>query len=534
MAEQVLITPFDEHNQTLVDNVHPLAWTNPEPAPVYHLVVIGAGTAGLVAAAGAAGLGGRVALIERHLMGGDCLNVGCVPSKALIRAARAWRQIADGSEYGVRVQIEVADFGAAMKRLRAKRAAISANDSAARFRELGVDVFLGHGSFTGPDAIAIDGTTLRFHRALVATGGRPAVPPLPGLEAAGYLTNENVFSLQTLPGRLAVVGGGPIGCELAQGFARFGSQVTMLLRDRHLLPREDPDAAAVVRSALEADGVRVIGGATLRRVERGSRLKALYFEIEGTEHRLAVDDILVATGRRPNLEGLGLEVAGIAHDAEGVTVDDRLRTTNPAVFAAGDICSRFKFTHAADAMARIVLRNAFFGGKQRASDLVIPWCTFTDPEVAHVGRYEDELRRRGTPFETITVPLEENDRAIVEGSTQGFLRVHHRKGKGEILGATLVSEHAGETIAELVAALQHGIGLDRLAATIHPYPTQAEVVKRAGDAWNRKRLTPFRRKLFSSWFRHLEKRALRRLARRSPLESAGKEETTLDPPAQPE
>ncbi|MCB1008577.1 MAG: mercuric reductase [Acidobacteria bacterium] len=512
MTDQVLVTPFDEHNQTLVDNVHPLAWNNPEPAPLYHLVVIGAGTAGLVAAAGAAGLGARVALVERHLMGGDCLNFGCVPSKALLRAARAWREVAGAAEFGLRATIEQADFGAAMRRVRAKRATISPNDSAARFRELGVDVFLGAARFAGPDSVEVDDARLRFHRALVATGTRPAVPEVEGLAEAGYLTNESLFSLQALPSRLLVVGGGPVGCEMAQAFARFGAQVTLLVRGAQLLPREEPEAARVVQEALEADGVRIVVGAELRRVERGARLKAAFFQVEEETHRLAVEEILIAVGRRPNVEGLDLEAAGIRRGERGIEVDDHLRTSHPAVWAAGDVCSRYRFTHAADAMARIALRNALFRGRQRASELVIPWCTYTDPEVAHVGSNDEELRRRGTPFETITVPLEENDRAIVEGGTRGFLRLHHRRGKGEILGATLVSEHAGETIGELVAAIQHGIGLGELAATLHPYPTQAEVVKRAADAWNRKRLTPFRRKLFGLWFRRLEKKALRRLA----------------------
>jgi len=411
------------------------------------------------------------------------------------------------------------------------RAAISPNDSAARFRELGVDVFLGAARFAGPDSIEVDGRTLRFHRALIATGGRPAVPAVPGLEETGYLTNESLFSLQTLPSRLLVVGGGPVGCEMAQAFARFGAQVTLLAGGAQLLPREEPETARVVHEALEADGVRIVGGASLRRVEKGPRLKVAFFEVEGETHRLAVDEILIATGRRPNVEDLGLETAGIRHDERGVQVDDQLRTSHPAVWAAGDVCSRYKFTHAADAMARIVLRNALFGGKQRVSDLLIPWCTYTDPEVAHVGLGEEELRRRNLRFETISVPLEENDRAVVEGATRGFLRLHHRKGKGEILGATLVSEHAGETIGELVAAIQHGIGLGELAATIHPYPTQAEVVKRAADAWNRKRLTPFRRKLLRFWFARMEKKAGRRIAAATagPAPGAGEPPAATDP-----
>jgi pyruvate/2-oxoglutarate dehydrogenase complex dihydrolipoamide dehydrogenase (E3) component len=513
MPESVLITPFDEHNQRLVDQVHPSSWANPEPAELYHLVVIGAGTAGLVAAAAVAGLGGRVALIERHLMGGDCLNVGCVPSKALIRSARAWKEVAAAAAHGLRAGEMQRDFGAAMKRVRELRAGLAANDSAARFRELGVDAFFGHGRFVSPHEATVEGRRLRFHRALVATGSRPAVPEVAGLAEGGFLTNESVFSLQHLPNRLAVVGGGPLGCELAQAFARFGSQVTLLLRERHLLPREESETVAVVERALVADGVRMVGGCRLVAVDRSVRSKVLRFAVGADEHRLAVDEILIATGRRPNVEDLGLEAAGIAATAEGIRVDDHLRTSNAAVFAAGDVASDYKFTHAADALARIVVRNALFRGRERASDLLIPWTTFTSPEVARVGPSAEQLRERGVRFETLDLPIAENDRARLEGSTEGFLRLHHRKGKGEILGATLVSEHAGESIGELVLAMRAGLGLADLAATIHPYPTQAEVLKRAGDLWRRKKLTPTARKLFAFWFRRLEAGARKRIAK---------------------
>ena len=513
MPEPVLVTPFDESNQKLVDQVHPSNWTNPEPADLYHLVVIGGGTAGLVAAAATASLGGRVALIERHLLGGDCLNTGCVPSKALIRTARAWKELANAAPHGLREASAVRDFGAAMKRMRELRAELAPHDSAWRFQELGVDVFLGAGRFVSPHEVEVEDRRLRFHRALIATGGRPAAPEVAGLADAGFLTSETVFSLQQLPARLAVVGGGPLGCELAQAFARFGAQVTMLLDEHHLLPREEPEVAAVIGRALEADGVRIVTDTRLTAVERGARSKLLRFASGAEEHRLAVDEILIAVGRRPNLEGLGLEAAGVAATGQGVTVDDLLRTSNPAIFAAGDVASAFKFTHAADAMARIVVRNALFNGRERASDLLIPWTTFTSPEVARVGLCEDQLRARGIRFETLTVPLEENDRARLEGAAEGFLRVHHRRGKDEILGATLVAEHAGETIGELVLAMRSRLGLGALAATIHPYPTQAEVVKRAGDLWRKQKLTPVRRKLLALWFRRLERGARQRLAK---------------------
>ncbi len=508
MAEAILVTPLDIHNQKLVDNVHPAAWINPTPASVYHLVVLGAGTAGLVSAAATAGLGGKVALVEKHLLGGDCLNYGCVPSKAVLRAARAWKEAARLKEFGLEAEIGRRDFGAVMVRMRELRAKISANDSVARFRDLGVDVFLGKGRFVAADAVEVDGSQLRFHRAVVATGARPSVPPVKGLVEIGYLTNETVFSLTSLPQRLAVIGGGPIGCELAQAFARFGSQVTVLLREHHLLPREELAAASVVQEALEADGVRVVGKARLLEITRMARSKGVHFEVDGQRHQLPVDEILLAAGRVPNVEDLGLEAAGIALDARGVQVDDRLRTTNPRVYACGDVCSRYQFTHAADATARLVVQNAFFRGSGKASELTIPWCTYTSPELAHVGLSEEQLEEQRIAYETITVELEENDRALLDGEPRGLLRLHHAKGKEKILGATLVSEHAGESIGELVLALRQGIGLSQLSATIHPYPTQAEAIRKAGDLWRRKRLTPFVKRLFAFWFRRLEKRAL--------------------------
>ncbi len=504
------VTPLDRHNQRLVDNVHPAAWRNPEPARRYHLVVIGAGTAGLVAAAATAGLGGRVALIERHLLGGDCLNVGCVPSKAVLRAARAWKEASRLAEFGLEVEIRARDFGAVMARMRALRAEISANDSVARFRDLGVDVFLGHGRFTAPDAIEVEGATLRFHRALIATGARPFVPPIDGLAGAGFLTNETVFSLTALPARLAIVGGGPVGCELAQAFARFGSRVTLLLRGERLLPREDREAAELVREALEADGVQLLSSATARALRRSNRGKVLDLEVGGQPQELPIDELLIAAGRDANVEELGLEAAGVELAGGRVKVDDRLRTTNRSIFAAGDVASSIQFTHAADAMARIVVQNALFGGRARASALVVPWCTYTSPEVAGVGRTAAALTAARVSFRTVTVALEENDRARLDGAGRGLLQVHHARRGGAILGATLVSEHAGESIGELVFALRRRTKISELAATIHPYPTQAEAIRRAGDLARREALTPLVKRLFGAWFRFLDWRGERR------------------------
>lgn len=496
------ILPWDEPNRQLVANVHPPGWRNPEPADRYHLVVVGAGTAGLVTAAGAAGLGARVALVERHLMGGDCLNVGCVPSKGIIRAARAWHEArAAARRFGGPEAAGDGDFAAAMARMRRIRAGISRHDSAERFRRLGVDVFLGQGQFVASDAVEVAGSVLRFRKAVIATGGRPAVPPVEGLEEAGYLTNETVFELERLPPRLAVIGGGPIGCELAQTFARFGSRVVLLDMAPHVLPREDADAAEVVQRAMARDGVALELGVEIRGVEVRGGEKVIRFEREnGAEGdgEVACDEVLLAVGRAPNLEGLGLEAAGVEYTPKGVDVDDRLRTSNRRVFAAGDVASKYQFTHVADALARIAIQNALFHGRAKASDLVVPWCTYTSPEVAHVGLGAEEARsaRGGLGVETVTIPLAELDRALLDDETEGFLRVHLRAGKDRILGATLVAAHAGDMLGELCLAVTAGVGLGKIASVIHPYPTQGEVVKKAADAWRRGKLTPFVKRVF--------------------------------------
>jgi pyruvate/2-oxoglutarate dehydrogenase complex dihydrolipoamide dehydrogenase (E3) component len=506
-AAQFPVEPLDEHNRKLLDNVHPPAWTNPKPAARYHLVVVGAGTAGLVSAAGAAGLGARVALIERHLMGGDCLNVGCVPSKGVLRAARSWQEARDASSrFGGPRTAGAESFGAAMERMRRLRAQISPHDGAARFRDLGIDVFLGQGTFVAPDAVEVGGERLRFRRAVVATGARAAAPGIPGLAELGYRTNETLFNLTALPRRLVVVGGGPIGCEMAQAFARFGSAVTLLDRGNHVLGREDADAAAIVQRAMVRDGVRLVFGAKILEARPAEGLgggKVLVYEQGGARREIIADEVLAAAGRTPNTDGLGLEAAGVRHGPKGVEVDDRLRTSNPRIFAAGDICSRFQFTHIADAQARIVIQNALFFGKSKASSLTVPWCTFTSPEIAHVGLYEKAARELGHEVETLTLPLADNDRAVLDGEDEGFLRVHLKKGSDAILGATLVAEHAGDMLPELCLAITHQIGLGKIASVIHPYPTQSEVIKRAADTWRRGKLTPTVKKLFAWWFRVL-------------------------------
>ncbi len=497
------LTPDDEHNRVLAENVHPSDWTNPRPDGRYNLVVLGAGTAGLVAAAGAAAMGAKVALIERHLMGGDCLNVGCVPSKAIIRSGHAAHDLRTADRFGVHVSGEVeVDFPGVMERMRRIRAAISPHDSARRFSEhYGVEVFFGSARFTGRNTVDVDGTSLRFAKAVIATGARADVPPIPGLAEAGFLTNHNVFNLTEQPKRLAVVGCGPIGSELAQTFARLGTEVTTIESGDQFLQREDRDAAEILRSSLERDGVTVRLSTTVQRVDISGDGKVLSLDAPEGPRTVTVDEILVGTGRRPNVEGLDLEAAGVDYDPSGIRINEYLQTTNRKIFASGDICLPSKFTHTADAASRAVIQNALFPGpKKRISSFVIPWCTYTDPEIAHVGLYPRQAERRGIAIDTWEIRMRDVDRAIAEGDEEGFLKVHCRKGTDTILGATIVARHAGEMISEITTAMVAGMGLGSFSNVIHPYPTQAEVIRKAADAYNRTKLTPTVTGLLKRWF----------------------------------
>lgn len=492
----LLLAPDDDLNRELVAQVHPPDWCNPAPAGRYDLVVIGGGTAGLVAAAGAAGVGARVALVERHLLGGDCLNYGCVPSKALLSSARTAATVRAAGEFGVRVPAAPqVDFPAVMERLRRLRTEISRHDSAARFRSLGVDVYLGDARFTA-EGVAVGPATLRCKRAAICTGARPALPALPGLQDVDCLTSETVFSLTSLPRRLAVIGGGPIGCELAQAFARCGSRVDLFHTGPRLLPRDDADAADRLTQAMRADGVTLHLQSHVERVTRAAAGVKLEFR-SATAPTAAqeFDALLVAVGRTPNVEGLELEAAGVRYNERGVEVNDFLQTTNPRIYAAGDVCSADKFTHAADFQARIVVQNALFFGRARVSRLLIPWCTYTTPEVAHVGLLPEQAARQGVPVDTFVQELTGVDRAVLDGQAQGFVKLHVRKGTDRIVGATIVAEHAGELISEITLAMRSGLGLKDIAATIHPYPTQADAIRKLGDQFNRTRLTPFARRL---------------------------------------
>lgn len=507
---QSLLLPNDDYNQELVANVHPAAWINPEPTGRYNIVVIGAGTAGLITAVVAASLGAKVALIEKHLMGGDCLNVGCVPSKGVIRSARVWAGLREAGEFGLDIPAGVKyDFAAVMARMRKLRARISKNDSAQRYAKLGVDVYIGSGRFLGFDTVQVEGPagnrTLTFLKAAVCTGARAAVPDTPGLQEAGYLTNETIFSLTELPQRLGVIGAGPIGCELAQAFARFGSQVYLIETTHGILPKEDRDAAGIVGQQMLRDGVKLRCCAKHLKIEKLDRGKRLTVDSHGQQYDVIVDEILVAVGRIPNVEKIGLETAGVSYDKNGIRVNARLQSTNPKIFAAGDVCSRYKFTHAADAMAQIIIQNALFPhplglGYASVESLNMPWCTFTEPEIAHVGMYEKDAKEKRLEVETYTYKLDEVDRAILDGDEEGFARIHIKKGTDKILGATIVAAHAGEMINEFSVAMKAGAGAKTIAGTIHPYPTQAEVNKKVVNLWRKAHFTPTVKNLLTQLF----------------------------------
>ena len=492
---------MDKFNRELIQNVHPPDWINPQPASRYNLVVIGAGTAGLVTAAGAAGLGAKVALVEKHLLGGDCLNVGCVPSKCIIRSSRTVAEIKQAHQFGVKLNRDIdIDFAAVMQRMRRLRSGISHHDSAVRFRDLGVDVFLGEGRFTEKDTIEVNEISLPYKKAVIAAGARAVAPPVKGLREAGYLTNETVFSLTERPPRLAVIGGGPIGSELSQAFQRLGSQVSLFEITDHILVREDADAAEIVQNQFINEGIELVLNSRINKVEYRDGHKIIHYSVGDIEQSIEVDEILVGAGRAPNVDTMNLDAAGIKYDKfKGVIVDDQLRTSNSNVFAAGDICMNWKFTHAADAAARIVIQNALFKGHKKLSDIIMPWCTYTDPEIAHVGLYEHEAREKGIDVETFVRQFKDVDRAIADGQKEGFVKVHVQKSTDKIIGATIVAAHAGEMISELTLAIVAGIGLKTLSGVIHPYPTQAEAIKQIGDAYNRTRLTPFLKKAFAKW-----------------------------------
>lgn len=505
MTDIIRVPPDDKYNRELIQNVHPEDWINPSPAEKYDLVVIGAGTAGLISALGGAQLGARTALIERRLLGGDCLNFGCVPSKALISASR-WIYDCHHVETfgGLSCGIQV-DFPGIMERMRRLRTEISIHDSAERLKKEGIDVFLGNAKFAAEDSVLVDGKMLYFSKAVIATGASPFVPPIEGLKESGFVTNETVFSMAKRPEHLLVLGGGPLGCELAQVFRRFHSEVTIVQLEDQFLPREDKDAAGILHEQFVKEGIKIHFGATLSNVKTNDDIKICRIKKDNKEFNVEVDEILVATGRAPNVMDLELEQAGVEYDKKkGIKVDNHLMTTNSSILSCGDVCLNYKFTHVADATARIAIQNALTPLKGKKSDLVIPWCTYTDPEIAHTGLYKHQAEEEGIEIDTYMKPFEEIDRSILESETEGFVKVHVKKGTDRILGATIVGRGAGDMISSLTMAITNGIGLKKIAKTIFPYPTKAEAVRKVTDEYQSSRLSPRIRKVLKWWIKHVD------------------------------
>ena len=478
-------------------------WRNPQPAENYHLVILGGGPAGLLAAFAAAAWGAKVALIERDQLGGTCLNTGCIPSKAILRTSRLYAEMRNAEHFGAQVPKAIhVDFGAVMARMRLIRERLRRRASIERMKALGIDMFFGEGCFAGPKSVEVDGQILRFRKALIATGGRPLSPSISGIAEAGYLTHESVFDLTDCPPRMLVIGGGPLGCELAQAFRRFGSQVTIVEKEPMFLSQEERDAAQILSAALARDGIDVrLNTDVLEVRDRGSE-KLVDLISDGLKSTVAVDQILVGIGRIPNVEGINLEAAAVQYDRDsGVHVNDFLQTTNSRIYASGDVCSEDKFVHIEGASARLVVRNALFWGRERRSALIIPWCTYTDPEIAHVGLYVTEAIRKRIPVKTFTVPMHDVDRAIADGEEEGFVKIHVKDGSDKILGATVVARHAGEMINDISLAMGSQIGLGALARVVHPYPTQAAAIKMAADSYQATRLTPARKWLLKAILR---------------------------------
>jgi pyruvate/2-oxoglutarate dehydrogenase complex dihydrolipoamide dehydrogenase (E3) component len=478
-------------DDTLSASVAPEGSQNRSHPGKYSLVIIGAGPAGLMAAHRAAARGAKVALIERDLLGGECLNTGCIPSKTIIRTSRLYAEMRNAENFGARVPSGITvDFPFLMERMKRVRARISRQSfSSRRLTSLGVDIYLGQAAFVGPTAVGVNGKSLLFRNALIATGSRPIIPEIPGLVEAGYLTNENVFDLTQCPRRLLVIGGGPLGCELAQTFCRLGSQVTIIQDEPMFLLQEERDAAQILSEALERDGIDIHLNTLVVnvRVENGEKIIDLVSE--GNKSTVVVDEILIGVGHRPNVEDLNLQAVAVEHDTKtGIRVDDFLRTTNPRIYAAGDVCFEHTFTHIEDASAGIVVENALFRGRKRLSALTIPWCTYTDPEIAHVGLYVREAQKKGIAVDTFTVLMHDVHRAIADGEEEGFVKISVKNGTDKILGATVVARHAGEMINDITLAMTSRIGLRRLAGVIHPYPTQAQAIKMAADAYCRTRM----------------------------------------------
>lgn len=469
-----------------------------------NLIVIGAGSAGLVAAYIAAAVNARVTLIEKHKMGGDCLNTGCVPSKALIKSARVAALIRRAGEFGIKAAPPEVDFRLVMGRVRAVIDQIKPHDSVERYKGLGVECIQGEARITSPWTVAVNGLTLSARSLIIATGARPFIPPIPGLAEIDYLSSDNLWRLDTLPARLLVLGGGPIGCELAQAFQRLGSRVTQVEREARLLGREDPEIARLIQRRFAEEGVDIRAGHRAREVVQKDGRQRLICEHAGQSVEIEFDRILCAVGRAPNSAGFGLEELGVKLNPDRtIRVNEKLQTSIPNIYACGDVAGPYQFTHTAAHQAWYAAVNALFGRFKRfkADYTVIPWATFTDPEVARVGLNEQDARRQGVRYEVTHYGLDELDRAITEGEARGVVKVLTAPGRDKILGATIVGEHAGELITEYISAMRQGFGMNKILGTIHIYPTLSEANKFTAGAWKQAHAPRFALALLKKYHR---------------------------------
>ena len=481
----------------------------------YDLVVIGGGTAGLVAAAGGASLGAKVALVEKNKLGGECLYYGCVPTKALVKSAKVASLMRRAPEFGIaEVGVEV-DFPAVMRRMRAIIDKAGEADSPDRFRKLGVEVISGEAHFEDPTEIAVNGRRLQSRSVILATGSYAKPPPVEGLEETGYVDHVSVLELEKLPRSMVIIGSGPIGTEFAQMFARFGCRVTLISSSPDPLPKEDPEVSAALRKFLEEDGIKVHGGVRAEsvRMENGEKVVTAKYKQTGDTFEVRGEELLVAAGRAPTVDGLNLEGVGIALGDNGVKVNEYLKTTAKNVFASGDITGKLLFTHAAEHQSRTALSNALFPIKRKVDYDAFPWTTFTDPEVARVGLTEQQAREQHDDVKVFRFPFEDLDRAICDGQAEGFVKMVTDR-RGDILGGHIIGPEAGNYISEVVLAMRKGISVGELSQTVHVYPTLSESVKKAGDGYYREKLfTERNKKILGGFFtgRRFLGRQIRRL-----------------------
>ena len=470
--------PNDKFNRKLLKEVFPKGWKNPKAAHLYDLVVVGAGPGGMTAAVLASHYNLKIALIEKHHMGGECLNVGCIPSKAFLRSSRTVNEFLHAKEMGINVKEWSVDFSKVMQRVRELRSSVGRFDDVTNFQKMGIGVFLGNGEFIGSEELKVDNQKLRFKKAILATGTQPAVLDIPGLKETGFLTNQTVFNLTSLPKRLAVIGAGALSCELSQAFKRFGSEVTIISHGPRILSQEDDTAAEMLQEVFEKEGIRFLFNTNVKKIEKKGKGKVLTFE--NSNKSLVVDEILMAVGRTPSIHGYGLERANVIADSKkGIAVNDLLQTSNPNIYSIGDM--QYKFTHISTEHAKMAVENAFGNGNRKKSSLVVPWCTFTDPEIAHVGMTEGEMRKQGIPYQALMLDMKDVPRAILDSETTGFFKLYVKEGTDEILGATLMSSHAGEMISEITTSITSGGGLAAIIRAIHPFPTQSEVFRMGAE-----------------------------------------------------